>query len=291
MEIDSQKLREILPKRLRKICRIGICNPKYLEKEKPVYCPIPEEYGGARWSAKPSDVLSAVETVIVLIHFTPVAADYAVENIILSFARGLWKTLGIKTHVLDIAGNPDKGNIIGREDSFLKYSLYDARKKMILLKSLAYYSGLGQYGNNSLIINKDFGSDLKIQALFTQDKLKYDKPILPKQYPNCKNCNICMTSYPAKIIDDYKVSTKHDSCRHIIKGKDIIIGRIPKKYCLHKNALNSGMIACRACQSFCPVNQKHYIKNSLILVRRQKTGVGPKTIIIREYYGKGHFYH
>ncbi len=269
MKINSRDIEKILPKKLRRICQVGICNPLYLERKKSVFCHDPIECGGPRWSAKPSDVLPSVKSIITLIHFTSIAWDYSVEDIILVVADILRRKLKIKTHVLDKFGKPDKKNLIGHENSFLESTGYDAMKKIILFKEIAYYAGLGQYGKNSLIINPQFGSDIKIQALFTEAKLEYDRPILAKAYPGCKGCNKCIRACPAEIIHKYKVISQTGICNGVVRDRPIIIGRIPKKAKVWDNAPKTQKIHCRICQSFCPVNTQHYIKNSLIFAIRE----------------------
>jgi len=266
-------MEEILPQELRQVCRLGTCDPSYLENKEPVFCHIPNELGGPRWSAKPSEVLPSVASIIVLIHFTPIALDYSVHYIALFVAATLWERLKIRTHVLDEFGRPDRKNLIGLENSFLRSTAYDAMKRMILLKDLAYYAGLGQYGRNSLIINRDFGSDFKIQALFTEFELKYDVPIEPKAYPACKDCCICVENCPAKAIHDYAVVSERDVCsKSVVKDRPIIIGKLPKGDGTWENASLEQKIECRICQSFCPANSRHYVKSGLVLARRDQTG-------------------
>ncbi len=120
MEINTKDIEELLPKGLRHVCKVGICNPVYLERKKRIFCYIPVKYGGRRQSAKPSEVLPSVKSIITLVHFTPIALDYSVQDIILRLASILRRKLKIKTHLLDESGKPSKENIIGNEDSFLK---------------------------------------------------------------------------------------------------------------------------------------------------------------------------
>lgn len=272
MRLDKDVIWKLLPDKFRKQCLVGICNPLYLERKKRVLCYVPIEYGGRRWSAKPSEILPFTTSIIALIYFTTIAQDYSVEDIILTIAGRLWRKLKIKTHVLNKFGRPCKKNIVGCENSFLETSSYDAGKKMILLKDIAYYAGLGQYGRNSLIINNRFGSDIKIQALFTGARLEYDKPILPKAYAGCRSCKICIEVCPAKAISNYKVISQHNICRLIVRDKATIVGRFPKKAKVWDSGLIEQKIACRACQSFCPANSPHYVKNSLVIAKKERKG-------------------
>jgi len=268
MKINAKDIVRLLPERLRRDCQVGICVPSYLERKRPVFCHIPILYGGPRWSARPSDVWPKVKSIITLIHFTPIAQDYSVHGIALELADILWQRLGVKTHVLNRRLKSDKKNLVGDERSFLEATGYDAHKKMILFKDIAYYAGLGQYGRNSLIINNRFGSNFKIQALFTEAELKCGQPMRPRAYPGCQNCKICLQACPEKIIYNYKVVTKTDACRFLLKTKPVIIGRLPKTIEIWNKSHPLKKLTCRICQSFCPANARHYLKQGLILVRR-----------------------
>lgn len=61
-ELGAEDIEKILPEDIRPVCQVGICNPEYLERKKPLFCPIPQKYGGSRPSAKPSDVLPSVKS-------------------------------------------------------------------------------------------------------------------------------------------------------------------------------------------------------------------------------------
>lgn len=254
MKVDKNVIRKLLPEKLRECCLIGICNPKYLDDSKPVY-----SIKNKKWSASPREIFPAVESIIVLIHFTPVAWDYRVEKIIVELGSLLWKRYGLKTHIIDRSGKVDPDSLVGTEwgPSSKRYD------KLILLKELAYYAGLGQYGKSSLIINPQFGSDFKIQALFTEEKLKYDSPKVPKKYPGCKNCNQCIELCPGEALSNYKIDplkcqwnwSKTFEQKILRSPRFLIRLRKPNvKNYLFQNE------ACRNCQAFCKANEDHYFK-------------------------------
>ena len=268
MKIGASDIYDILPAALKSICALGVCDPGYLEEGKRVFCNIPDIYGGPRWSARPAEILPGTRSIISLLHFTPLGFDYSVDSIALSVAEIIWKKLSIRTHLLDGAGKADMNNIIGHERS--RYGNYDAGKKIVLLKSIAYYAGLGQFGKNSLLINGRFGSDMKIQALFSEEALKPGKPLLPKGHPACEKCDICVRNCPAGIIGNYSLRAgKNDLCRGSsrVGRKPALIGRLAKERGLWNNAFFEQKLVCRICQSFCPLNKKHYLKDSLIFAK------------------------
>ena len=254
MEINKDAIRELLPEKFKKRCLIGICDPKYLDGSKPVY-----SLKNKKWSATPREIFPAVKSIIVLIHLTPVANDYRVEEIIVELGSLSWKEFGLKTHIINESGKVCPDMLVGTEwgPSSKKYD------KLILLKELAYYAGLGRYGKSSLIINSHFGSDFKIQALFTEEKIKYDYPLIPRKYPECKNCNLCIELCPGDALSNYKIEQL--KCQwnwnRDFRG-------IPRPYLLPIMQLRKPNVrnylfddrSCRNCQAFCKANSDHYIK-------------------------------
>ena len=267
MKITASRIQEILPAALKKSCLIGICDPRYLERKERVFCQIPAVYGGPRWSARPREVLPGVKSIIVLLHFTPVGVDYSVDEHVLTIAGMIWEKLGIHTHLLDGSGRPDARNVIGHERS--SFGNYDARRRMVLLKEIAYCAGLGQFGKNSLLINPFFGSDMKIQALFSESSLEPGKPLIPKAHPACAECDICVSNCPSGIIRDYSVSAgDRDVCKGRAGRRPALIGRLIRKRGLWNKAFLDQKSVCRICQSFCPLNKKHYLKDSLVFMKK-----------------------
>ncbi len=252
MKIDKDVIRKLLPDKFKEHCLIGICNPKYLEGLKPVY-----SIKNKKWSATPKEIFPAVQSIIVLIHFTPVAWDYSVEKITIGLGSLLWKGLGLKTHIINETGNVDPNSLVGTEGG-LSSKRY---KKLILLKELAYYAGLGQYGKSSLIINPYFGSDFKIQALFTEKRIKYDYVLTPRKYPGCKNCNQCIELCPSSALSNYKIAPLKCQWNWNRDSQEI-----PKAYLLPLIQIQKPNVknylfqkkACRNCQAYCKANKDHY---------------------------------
>ena len=254
MVIDKDIIRRSVPDKLIEHCLIGICNPKYLEDSKPVY-----SIKNKKWSCSPGELFPAMKSIIVLIHYTPVGWDYRVEKIIVELASLLWKSLGLKTHIINKIGNVDSDSLVGTEGG-MSSKRYD---RLILLKEIAYYAGLGQYGKSSMIINPHFGSDFKIQVLFTEEKIKYDNPMNPKEYPGCKNCNLCIELCPGGALSNYKIDPLKCQWNWYRDSQEIPNPHLLSFIQLRKPTGKNYLIkkkCCRNCQAFCKVNKDHYFK-------------------------------
>jgi ferredoxin len=253
MRINKEIIRRFLQKNIRKDCLIGICDPVWLQGLKPVY-----SLKNKKWSTGPKEIFPETQAVIVLIKFSPIANDYSVEKVIVRLGAALWKKVSFKTHIIDGFGHADSSRLVGTE-----WGPSAKRcRKLILLKQAAYYAGLGQYGKNSLIINPAFGSDFKIQVLMTDEELEYDKPMVPKRYPECRGCRVCIELCPGAALSNYKIDPRK-CC--VQSPEHLIWERIPRRQLINLSSRmkpKKGFIVdkrcCRNCQSFCKVNSKHY---------------------------------
>ncbi|MDD5245907.1 MAG: hypothetical protein PHS09_00795 [Candidatus Omnitrophica bacterium] len=253
--IDKHIIWNLLPAADRLRCRVGICRPAFLDRLPRVYL-----VKNKQWSVGPSRLFPKTRSIIVLIHFSPVSNDYRVEKIILKLASRLWRRLKLKTHVINRDSMADPSRLIGMEEgpAAKRYS------GMILLKELGYYSGLGQYGKSGLLINREFGSDFKIQALFSEAELKYDRPLFPRKYPGCSGCDLCLDLCPGEAISNYRLDPL--KC-HIWKQPKTIFRRPLKPYLFSLIPLKIPKArgysfdpwCCRNCQAFCKANAAHYL--------------------------------
>ncbi|MCK4257985.1 MAG: epoxyqueuosine reductase [Halanaerobiales bacterium] len=90
---------------------------------------------------------------------------------------------------------------------------YRAKYKTILslfgdFRPLAVAAGLGEWGRNGLVVNKDYGSGLLFSAIFTNAPLEVSKPLTP-QIPatmetHCTSCGQCIEACPANAFADGK---------------------------------------------------------------------------------------
>ncbi|XMB85086.1 DUF1730 domain-containing protein [Mycoplasmatota bacterium WC44] len=115
-------------------------------------------------------------------------------------------------------------------------------------KLCAYLSGIGHYGKNSLIINKDYGSYIMLGELVLDIDFDYSEKIII----DCGNCNLCELKCPNSAMDDIY--------------KKCLTGYLQRK---DKNSsfeysLQGKIYGCDICQSVCPKN-KQIIGNSRYL--------------------------
>ena len=121
----------------------------------------------------------------------------------------------------DKNNNLEKGtslNIILQDILKNKLNLQCEETYHINKKMSALLSGLGQYGKNQLIYNKDFGFHLSISTFFIFNPI-INLPVRPKpkySYMDlCNNCDLCIKNCPAQAIhgNDFPGWLDLQSCR------------------------------------------------------------------------------
>ncbi len=79
-------------------------------------------------------------------------------------------------------------------------------------RPLAVAAGLGEWGRNGLVVNKDYGSGLLFSAIFTNAPLEVAEPITPQISAavdtHCTNCGHCIEACPANAFFDGKFHYK-----------------------------------------------------------------------------------
>jgi epoxyqueuosine reductase len=109
---------------------------------------------------------------------------------------------------------------------------------------LAYYSGLGYFGKNNLLINKKYGTSLFLGYIITNlDFL--DSVVLENE---CGSCDICIKACPASALNDKGVLDGNKCFSYITQSKDELEEDIMKR-------LGNRMYGCDTCQTVCPKNK------------------------------------
>lgn len=116
----------------------------------------------------------------------------------------------------------------------------------ILDRAWAKKSGLGWIGKNSMLINKQQGSDFFIAELVIDLDLEYDSPI--KDY--CGSCTKCIDSCPTDaILPERQIAADKCISYLTIELKDEIL---PNEF---KSKMDNWVFGCDICQDICPWNR------------------------------------
>jgi ferredoxin len=158
------------------------------------------------------------ESVLVLVLFSDVAADYFVESM-----------------AADVASRANDAYGAG-------VAFADSQASVpILLKETAVAAGLGTIGKNALFFSRRFGFNCKLNVVFLNAAVdRYDAAPVDDGWklPDCSTCNLCVEACPVSAFDDY-VITRTESCDRLIAGD--FFG--PRRDHM-----------CRACITRCPVS-------------------------------------
>ncbi|MEO8700552.1 MAG: hypothetical protein ABI867_10940 [Kofleriaceae bacterium] len=158
------------------------------------------------------------QSVVVLVLFSDVAADYFVESM----------AADVATHA-----NEHYGKGVAFADSQASIP--------VLLKETATAAGLGTIGKNALFFSRRFGFNCKLNVIFLNAAVdRYDPVPTGDQWklPDCSTCNLCVEACPVSAFDNY-VITRTESCDRLIAGD--FFG--PRRDHM-----------CRACITRCPVS-------------------------------------
>ncbi len=116
----------------------------------------------------------------------------------------------------------------------------------VLDRAWARKSGLGWIGKNSMLINKEKGSDFFIAELIIDLELEADGPI--KDY--CGTCTKCIDACPTDAIEEDRTLDSNKCISYLtIELKD---DHIPKEF---EGMMEDWMFGCDICQDVCPWNR------------------------------------
>ena len=110
-------------------------------------------------------------------------------------------------------------------------------------KLLAYNCGIGFFGKNNLLINKNLGSYFHIGILLTDAIIESDKII----NLNCGNCNLCVKNCPSKAINNSGVLNAKKCLSYLTQKKNLNDGE--------EFNFNNCIYGCDKCISVCPYNK------------------------------------
>ena len=116
----------------------------------------------------------------------------------------------------------------------------------ILEKYYAVEAGLGWIGNNNLLINPEYGSQLLLGEIVIDIELDYDS----KMARDCGGCRMCLESCPMGAVSgEWSFDSNKCLSYHTIESKEPLPQDIVKQ-------LGNKLFGCDDCQKACPYNRK-----------------------------------
>lgn len=123
----------------------------------------------------------------------------------------------------------------------------------IVDRAVAQKAGLGFYGKNTNLINKQFGSFFFIAEILTDLELEYDAPV----WGTCGKCTRCLDACPTGAITEPWV-VHNDLCISYLTIE--LKGAIPLEL---RSKMGDWIFGCDICQEVCPYNKKATAGNHL----------------------------
>lgn len=117
----------------------------------------------------------------------------------------------------------------------------------LLERDFARLAGLGWFGKNTMLINKQLGSFFLIAALLTTVELNVDEPHISS---HCGTCTACLEACPTQAFPQPGVL---DASKCISYFTIEHRGSIPEQY---RSGIGDWVFGCDICQDVCPWNRK-----------------------------------
>lgn len=122
----------------------------------------------------------------------------------------------------------------------------------VLERDLAYRAGLGWFGKNSMLINRNYGSYFIIGSLILHDKLNLNTPEIDVDH--CGNCRKCIEACPTNAILENSRTLDAKKCISTYTIEVFKESEPPEGYPVQSNEI----FGCDICQEVCPwVNKNH----------------------------------
>ncbi len=129
----------------------------------------------------------------------------------------------------------------------------------VLERDLAYRSGLGWFGKNSMLINRKYGSYFLIGSLLINKKLVDEK--LPLETDHCGQCSRCVEACPTLAINPETRTITANQCISTYTIEIFKDAQAPEGF----EKSRGEIFGCDICQDVCPWNKKYLGKIAPLL--------------------------
>lgn len=155
---------------------------------------------------------------------------------------------GIDYHIRIRKLQEDIIKILKELEPNLEYS-FSCDTKALDDRYFAYLCGLGFYGKNSMLINKDYGSNVAYGTIITN--LKVESFTVDRIKTQCGSCNLCEISCPQQALSNFQL-IYHRCLSFLTQSKNIFT---------YNDDFNS-IYGCDICSDVCPYNKNVQTKKS-----------------------------
>jgi epoxyqueuosine reductase len=112
-------------------------------------------------------------------------------------------------------------------------------------RELAKKAGIGHYGKNCSIINKDYGSFIFIGYILTDLTIESDEKSIEEK---CEDCNLCLKACPTGALEEYYRFNPKKCISYLTQTKE----KIPYEL---RQRMGTKIYGCDTCQLVCPKNK------------------------------------
>ena len=148
-----------------------------------------------------------------------------------------------------------RGRYYARRMTRYLYSLgYKTELEPDLLskKRMAQLGGLGNFGKQSLIVNREYGPWIRLRSILTDAELV---PTTPFTDDLCEDCDKCINACPVNALTPYKVDP--DKCLLGMRWEERLSEEYKDIYYKHNPPLTENTwLMCNTCQKACPIGQQ-----------------------------------
>lgn len=135
----------------------------------------------------------------------------------------------------------------------------------LLERDFARLAGLGWFGKNTMLINKQIGSWLFLAALLTDVELQ---PDAPRETAHCGTCTACLDACPTDaFVEPYVLDATKCISYLTIELRD---RQIPRE---HREGVGEWLFGCDVCNDVCPWNRRAPNSTEAVFQPREDLGI------------------